>query len=86
MGIAAHKGIACFFLGGVGAVVLARTLWAAHFSGSQERGPRKHLPNIAGVSNSALGLAARVGEPTLRRTCSSPRGSVRLARDHRRQI
>ena len=67
------------------AVVLDRSLWAAHFSGSEGRRPRKHLPNIVGVSNSALGLAARVGEPTWRRTCSSPRESVRLAQDHGRQ-
>ena len=37
------------------AVVLAHSLRAAHFSGSEERGPRKHLPNIAGVSNGPRG-------------------------------
>ena len=46
IGIAAHKGKA---------VVLAHSLRAAHFSGSEERGPGKHLPNIAGVSNGPRG-------------------------------
>ena len=63
------------------AVVLAHSLRAAHFSGSEERGPRKHLPNIAGVSNGPRGRTYMAADLQLasRLRAINPGSSAHLA-------